>query len=369
MLSAGLDSRAIACASERPLACMTMHTCRASEVSLASRIAQALGYPHHFIQLGESYPLELVTVGSLIGDGMFSFHHAQSWLTRPLVEQHDLSLLLNGYNLDGFFSGEFLPRNNKGGWRRLLPPALPPASTRDPASDFLEKFRTAPEAWLDRVFLDCSAAEVKRGSGQTIAQAAAEMDGYALSKHDVTSWLPQANIAKLNSVLNVSSMGRFADEGIPVYDNELVTAFLALPPAYQFHYRAYGRAIRLLNAEVARIPRSWTCMPMTRTRSEEIVQHYRAGCGTRVAEFRARRCQYRRHDRSAWPRLHVSMSRCPEWHRYLRQRLDASYLVDTGVLNGDGLRRLVEGLITGHHEGVSLVCTWLTLEEWLARYG
>jgi hypothetical protein len=369
MLSAGLDSRATACASERPLTCMTMHTRRGSEVILAARVAQALGYPHHFLPLAEAYPLELVTAGSLIGDGMHGFQHGQGWLTRALVEQLGLSLLLNGGCLDGVFAGKGMPTGNERGWRRCLPPAMPPASAVDPVRHLLHRFQTAPDAWLDALFVHCPVAEVKRQVERTIAQTIAEVDAHACSNYDLITWVPLANTSKLRSILNVSSYGRFVDEGILLYDHETIAAYLALPPHYRFDARAYGRAIRMLNAEVAAIPRSGTCLPLPRSRGGEIGHYYRARFGAAVAERRARLCGYRRHDRNAWPRLQPPMRRYPEWHHLLRQHVEDSYLVDTGILAGDRLRELVEDQIAGRRNATNLVCAWLTLEEWLGRYG
>ena len=369
MLSAGLDSRAVACASEVPLACMTMHVTRGPEVTLASRIAATLGYPHHFIALSDNYPLELVTVGSLISDGMQTFHHAQGWLTGPQIAEQGLSLVFTGTALDSYFSGNGLPRAHPSAWGRMLPPALKPAETVDPMDYLLERFHSAPRRWLDQLLRGCSTADVEQGSRRTMLQGAAEITPGALSSHDVVNWLTPGNIARLRTFLNVTSFRRLTDEGGLCYDNEVREAFLALPPAYRFLHRAYGPALRLLNPAVAAIPREWTCLPIPRNRRDEIIQHYQAWAGVMADELRARMCGYRRHDRAAWPRLRVQFSHSRDWHRFLRQRLNESYLVDHGLVNGDALGRMVEWAIAGRRKVAHALGPWITLDEWLVRYG
>lgn len=369
MLSAGLDSRAVACASEAPLTCLTMSLYRGAEVKLAARVAGALGHPHQFIPIDPSFPLGLASVGSMLGDGMHGFHHSQGWLMGPAIGQHDFSLLLNGCGLDGFFSGKGMPQGNESGWRMALPPRLPDAGTIQTLDTLIRRFQTAPDSWLNGILAGCTVADVQQDARETLSEVLAAQAECAGSPLDLMVWLPLSNISKLRSILNVSSYWRMTDEGIPLYDNEIMAAFLALPAEYRFQARAYGRALSLLNAEVARIPRSWTCLPIPCSRAGEIVHHYRSWCGILAAEARTRAHAYRRHDRTAWPRLRVAMIQCPEWHSYLRRRVSESRLVDAGVLDGDNMRRLVEDQIVGRRKASYLICAWLTLEEWLGKYG
>ena len=88
LLSGGLDSRTIATSSPRPLVCTTMHAYEGREVRTARRAARALGHQHRFQQLPASFPLELVTEGSLIADGRNAFFHAQAlYLDRLLQDE------------------------------------------------------------------------------------------------------------------------------------------------------------------------------------------------------------------------------------------------------------------------------------------
>ncbi|MCE5238078.1 hypothetical protein LLH23_06255 [bacterium] len=369
MLSAGLDSRAIASASETPLQCMTLHVRPGAEVALARRIAGALGYPHHFLALSRTFPMELVTLGSLLGDGMHSFHHAQSWLVGPLLAQERLSLLLNGFGLDALFGGRGLPTGNASGLRRLLPPTLAPTAPVDPVRYTLNRFRSAPRPWLERMLRGYSLAEVEQEGKAALVAAAEGIAAGAQSDYDVATWLPFSNIAKHRSALNISSYGRFTDEGLPFHDQEMLSAFLRLPPQYRFNHRAYGGALRLLNAQVAAIPRSWTCLPIAGGRCGEIIGYYGEWTSIMLGELRAKLCRYRNHDRSAWPRLRIQLSQSPEWHGFLRSRLRNSPVLDLGLLEGDGLRRVVDDAIAGRRRAAHALGPWITLDEWLKHYG
>lgn len=369
MLSGGLDSRAIACASETALTCMTIHASRGLEVSLASRIAATLGYSHEFVPVSADYPLELVTVGTLLGEAINSFHHAQGWLTRPVAAREQLSLTVIGDSLDVFFSGVFLPSGRGRGLARLLPPRLPHPEAYAPAASWVEKIcPAAKDALYDSLLRGCSAQDVKRGTIEALARIGAADAVYARSNHDAIALFRLRNFSKGRTHLNVSCLRRHTQAGVPGYDNEIVDAFLALPPPHRYHSRAYTRAIRILSPEVASIPRSLTCLPLTRNRWDEAVQYYLGPCSLVVAEARTRACGYRRHDRSPWPRMRLGMTGSEAWRRYLEQRLASSYLIDTGIVDGDRLRQIVEDQLSGRRRAVPLIGAWVTLEEWLTHY-
>jgi len=56
------------------------------------------------------------------------------------------------------------------------------------------------------------------------------------------------------------------------------------------------------------------------------------------------------------------------WQDLLHRRLDESYLIDTGILDGSNLRSIVKGHISGAVSAPHLLTAWLTLEEWFGQY-
>jgi len=368
LLSGGLDSRSVACASEMPLACATIHRTRALEVSLAARIAGALGHCHHFLQVSPRYPLELLTPGTLIGDAMHAFHHAQGLLAGPLIEREGLTMMLTGCFLDGLFQGDSTASGNSHGLS-LSPPLRGAPDFADPVEYLLNNYQTASDAVLDTVLPHGSAPEVKQANRETMSRMAADARPYAVTNYDLVGLLKLLNVSKTRCHLNVSAPGRLADEGVLAFDNEAFAAFLALPPHYRYQCRAYARALRLLSPRVAAIPRSRTALPLARSRREELLRHYQGLCGIVTAGVATRMCHYQWFDRCAWPRIGLAFQQCEDWRRALRQRAAASVLVDTGLLDGAGLRQVVEDQIAGRRQSVIFLGTWLTLEEWFARYG
>ena len=72
--------------------------------------------------------------------------------------------------------------------------------------------------------------------------------------------------------------------------------------------------------------------------------------------------------RGPWPNTPVAIRHERSWPKLLRDTAAESYLVDRGIVDGQGLVKLVEGQIDGRHDAFELMANWLTLEQWFRCY-
>lgn len=230
MLSGGLDSRTIAAASPIPLHCMTMHSeDYMPDVRSARRVASMLRLRHEFIRLPETYPLELLSEGSLLGDGMYPFHHAQGLYLRHALAQSGPQVLLNGYAVDLYFQGGEMPRAAATLWSRLTgPPHLIPAERVDPVAGLLQ--HAASDSASSIGVVGRRAEEAGRVLASRANDIAAGLASMALGPHDLTELLVIRNAAKCYAHLHLRAMARLTGEGLPAWDNEIIDVWLLTPP-------------------------------------------------------------------------------------------------------------------------------------------
>lgn len=370
MLSGGLDSRTIAAASPIPLHCMTMHSEEyMPDLRSAHQTASALHFEHEFIRLPETYPLELLTEGTMIGDGMHPFHHAQGLYLRHAIADGSPQLLLNGYAVDLYFQGGEMPRPDTRTLKRLAGPARMVAESElNPVECLLRHSASGSDPWAGIAQGNADAPDA--GLRSRAHAAAADLTGMAAGPHDLADLLVIRNSSKCYSHLNLLTMARLTGEGLPAWDNEITDAWLSTPPHQRYRYRAYRRAIALIDRRMIDIPNRGVPPYLNEWREHyHLLFHYGVVVPLRRRFWRAFRPGQRVPVEGGWPLFGGTMAARPEWQDVLRRRAATSRLVDLGVLSGDGLAGQVERFIGQDRSLARQMCAWLTLEEWLEAYG
>ena len=372
MLSGGLDSRAIAITSAVAPHCVTLHTRASYEVQTARRVAEALGYNHEFVPVPANYPLALVTDGTLAGDGMHAFHHAQALYLAEVVRERGIGCLMAGSHLEILLSDRMLPHRelNVMGMKWKLP-LLAPQAGFDPVEEIL---RGRPSA-------------DKTARRQLVGEERADAV-FAHARPRITAWLSGfgadgahpyvlhnfaylSNWSSGTTYLNARAIDRIAAPSLPMYDTELIDLFFTIPPEQRNFHRLYACLFTQLDRRCRWIPYVGTGVPLSTSTLLEYAgsrlhrKVFRAAYGgvSRLWLGRDGRPEW-----SSWPRLHRAMRDHPDWHRYLKARAESPRLADLGVIPGDGIRRIVEDQLAGRRNSPKLIGVWITLEEWLSRY-
>ena len=227
--------------------CVTLHTDEGVEVRTAKRVAFAAGHQHQFIRVPRTYPLELVTEGTRIGDAMNAFHHTQPLYLRSIIQQHQTSTMLNGWIPLDALAGKYLPRVAPSCLiQRLRPPALAGAAQFQPAESFIDDFRVAPIGKL------VSVARPRVERVRVLPQTGAcgrQRELFRAITMRFTSWRLAMSVSI--DVRPHSRVSRITSEGYRA-DNEVIDAFLASPAPLQPSRPSMRH--RQAHREAARIP-------------------------------------------------------------------------------------------------------------------
>jgi hypothetical protein len=371
LLSGGLDSRVVGTASPRPLACVTMHRHVGREVRTARRVARRLGYEHHFERLPDAFPLELVTEGSLIADGRDGFHHAQALHLGGWVRQEGVDAMLGGWFLETDFSETDLVQRRFSLLGRGRPvPLLAPIEEVD-IPEWVWQCRVGgnrralgelvPEERLEHVVAEAT---------QRIRSRVGVLCNGAANRQALATVALAGESSAHPTHTNLAAADRTAPALMLLCDAELLELFFEISREHRLFHRLYSHLLTQVDSRLRWVPYSSTGVPV----SNWMWPEFAAGSLHQAASWAAEACVRRLNpDRtlahSAWPPFSRAVRGRPEWHTYLRRRASGSRLADLGVLSGDGLRGLVEGHIAGRRNSWVLPALWVTLEEWLDRYG
>jgi hypothetical protein len=373
MLSGGLDSRLVASACDTHPLCVTMHNRLGFEVRTARRVASALGCDHQFLQLPPDFPLARVTDGSLLSDGMAGFYHAHFLYMSDTLVAQETDLLLTGVYLEVMLSDTLLPtRPLRVLGRRCRAPRL-----------MAEENVDVPEhVWRRRAMHEVPAVRsalkgdrIDQVVGQLQERIAEEMPSPANGSpdvYDVVTFTCLSHACLNRSNPNVLSMERLAPAPVLTCDTELIDLFFTIPAQHRLYHRLYASLFTTVDRRCRWIPYANHGMPVF---NSALLEYLAASVsrtfirGLSAGLRRVSKAHGERLDRRAWPRIATAMRDCPEWHKYLRGRVESSRLADMGVVRGDILRSMVEHQIAGTDNKWAFLGNWITLEEWLAHYG
>jgi hypothetical protein len=371
LLSGGLDSRMVATASPKPLLCMTMHAYEGREVRTARSAARRLGHDHRFHRLPDSFPLELVTQGSLIADGRNAFIHAQALYLEHLLQDEGVDAALTGRHMETYFCETNLVRHQL----RLLG-----RSYHLPLLRPMEGFDIPRWIWNTRIVASLQPLRnlvpderLRHVAAEAIRRIRARVrelcDGPANQQTLATIALSGESSAH-HTHLNVAAVDRLAPAITLPCDTDLLDLFFTIPPEHRLYHRLYAHILTHVDARARWVPYSNTGLPVSNWLWPEYVAASAYQGASRLVEACVQRVRPdTTFTRRAWPSFGRVLRADPRWHTYLRERATESKLVDLGLFPGDPLRRLIEDQIAGRRNNWVLIGLWITVEEWLSRYG
>ena len=325
------------------------------------------------MRLPRCHPLELLTEGAVIGDGMHVYHSAQPLGLREIIEAEGLSLILNGFSLQVNFRSTTPARTLVEAFGKRLTVPLPVEERAEDAPEaYMATASVVPVPTLGRllraVSWDDLSADLKRRLAD-IAGTGATNVTHGRDALELVRGL--ADIRGTRDHVNLLALDRLAAAGFVVCDSELVDLMLATPPEYRFRHRMYAFMH-------ARLPRGLRGIPYSRTGVPVSTNVWWEWANQRL-QWRARKCRtllrrafdpaYEPPDRTPWPPVGRALRECAEGRELARGYASDSRIVDLGAIHGDALRDLVESHIDGRASSDKALSAWLTVEEWLRHYG
>ncbi len=368
LLSGGIDSRTVAACLPPGTECVTMHRVKDREVMLAQSAAAALGHKHTFIELGPTFPLDIMEEVEAISEGMYPFNHGQALAVRAFTDEVGAEVVSTGWMFDAFFQAPYLPNAELrlGPWGMKIPRLLP-YDEGYPSTVMWHYFAMLDSEGM-AALLGRKAAERLR---QRLEAWVADLQGQARAvipnPYDEPLFIFLSNLCRWDKYLNVACFERMAQQGMPFCDHNLVTAALSIPMQHRFNSRAYRRALALISPEAARIPLA--------SRGIRALQNEWSAVGTEVIQRLLARMR-RRLNRSlgthlrpaqlvSWPQMGEALYATEAGRSLLRTLAADAVLCEMGILKHDGLQQTIEDHIGRKRDGSRFLLAWLTLEHWL----
>ena len=314
MLSGGLDSRATAAASPKPLHCVTMHwSDRAYEVVAARKVARALGHTHEFVPMPEDHPMGLLELGTALNAGGKSFNHSQAIYLADRMAELEPEAILNGWGLDGFFRGGCLPLVPRTGLWRLAPPRLKhPDKVGSSVDHLVSVGTTVPREVLCRLCYR-EPSEFLAEARVRLGESEARLAEGARSPHDVPEAILLPNLATVVPLADMPAVDYITAAESAAFDNEVIDAYLRTPPTLRHRHIAYSRAIAKLSPEVARLPYTATGVPVSAGPLLEYCMGTPIRCWRAGARYLRRRFSRAPDLTGSWPDIAQTMARRPAW--------------------------------------------------------
>ena len=239
-LSGGLDSRTLLAAMpDRPLQTITYGRAGSDDLALAARLAALACTEHHEIVLPPGYVAAEARTMVERTDGMHSCLNAHAALLRDSARVCAVVLLGNGGDclLDGLWTG------------------APDASTAAMATRLLSKLTLGMPAATAAALVapDAPFADPTRRAGETLRRLLDASDGD--TAHDRADAVNVVHRHRRWVLQGVPAQSTHVDFRHPYYDDAVVEAALAVPPALRADRRGHIDVLRALSPALARLRR------------------------------------------------------------------------------------------------------------------
>lgn len=372
MLSGGLDSRMITAALtsvDSRIPAISFGGFENEEIRLAKRVAKEADFPFHFIQRESNHYFQIIEQASQISNGLYNFYHAHMLGTEKQIRALGIHTLIHGWGLDVPFSASYLPKRTvhhlPGRYFQLIwPQAL--SSSQDVTNKLYESLnlpftenakplaseniRKVWEEWPEKVI------------GSLVQKA----EQHARDYYNQYDYFLMHNFTKFRSYLYPLSVRQNFRERCPMYDSDVIDTFLQLPPRLRFCSRAYGRAMKRLDSQVAHLPYNRIG---TSILYPEILQTLSYFLLPTIREVKYRwRLQkghypqhiYEKHD--SYPRI-GELFRTIIGQRKLSSLLEGSFF-DLGIVNKDTVEYMLNAHLTSKLDYSEQIAVLASLSTW-----
>ncbi len=360
-LSGGLDSRTLLGAIEKkhyPLHTFTMGIPHSYDVKFAARIAQAKGTIHHYQEFPPDFLARFTERSVWLTDGMVSCEHTGILSLLDLTRRH-CQVVYDALGAGVFLGGSYLK------------PELFISDMTQPEKlhkYLYHKFATAFPKNLWPIFLseklynligDAPYQSLKIEIDKAPAEHPANKSEYVHIKTRQRRFIffgPHNTRSQMES-------------RTPFYDNDLIEYVYSIPPELKLNKRIYLKLIQHAFPDLARIPWSFSGLPITVTSPRRLfVQRARYKLHrmlrTELYRFSAGRLLI------PYPR---EFTNYPFWLRtdlrnWVEDILLSQQTLDRNYFYPDQIRRLLDEHMSGQRNHTARICTLITFESWHRQF-
>ena len=369
LLSGGLDSRMIlaaATAEKLSLQCITTGAQRGMEVETAALCAEAAGQSHRYVEippLSLSGSFDAATVNV---DGLYiapiNFHARFP----EIVADHEV--IFSGHGLDYLLRGMYLPRPllRIAGSRTVLPKlrrvpdgaAATLARTQYVAADIAALRLLVPPARRE----DFKQAQI---SAIEAALARADIEG----PHDAWDAYILHNQVRHYANSDFVAMDRFAPHSPVAFDTDVLKVYFTMAPARRAAARVAHKTMVALCPALMDIKNANTNLPARWSLAAQTGWVIARGALRRLALARRQAVNDPLATSGSWANARELLRRDPALIERLDRLPRSEALLDTGLLERDGIAGLVEEHRAGGANHSKMLLMLLTLDSWFGRFG
>jgi asparagine synthetase B (glutamine-hydrolysing) len=373
LLSGGLDSRAILCASRRSLKCFTQAAAYNHEVRLAEQAAVLHRSAFRFHRVAPSRYVDFFDEGVRLTGGI-QRAQAAHFLAILRAIRAECDALLIGYGFDGFFRGLYLPARmvGIGPWRARMPRLMQLACGSLVATLARTLRSLTRRSGVERVLHP--AARVVHGpeleDAIKIGLAGFEAMRSGCPSHNAWDYLELRSVAHLRAYANVLCVRAWIGDRVVGFDRDLLEVALTLPPQWRLPDTAYRAAVkRILPLEIARLSDASAGVDGRRgaslTAAAFFVKRARDELRRRMIDPARRSIA----NESSWPDFAELLRQNPTMRARLL-RLSANDALDAAtIFDRQGMQALVDEHLSGRKNHTNLLLILLMIESWIRQFG
>lgn len=376
MMSGGLDSRMIASSLtslDTTIKAISFGGFENDEVKLAKKVADRAGFPFSFIQRQTDHYFLMPEQSSQISNGLYNFYHAHMLATQDHIHSLGIHTLIHGWGLDVPFSASYIPKlkveHIRGRYFQLIWPQR--LNSADEVADRLVK-NLAPPLTLELKGL--AAGEIRdlweTWPREVVGRIVKKAGQHAKDFYNQYDYFLVHNFTKFRSFLFPLSVRHNFRERCPMYDAGIIEVFLELPPRLRFCSRAYGRAIRQLNPDLARLPYNRIGVSILSPEVIQTLSYFWLPTHQKLKHWwRLHRKQFLEHaaeTHDSYPKVDV-LFRQREGQQLANQLLEDNYLYESGLVNKSVVRRMLSAHSQGEENYSEQISALISLSLWFGR--
>jgi asparagine synthase (glutamine-hydrolysing) len=372
LLSGGLDSRMVLAAV--PSGCsitgFTMGDWENREFRIARAVAKAKGIKHFFLQRWPDYSADFAGKISELSEGMYQFDTGTPIGAIHEIRKRGVDILLHGYGLDFKFQGMYLPQiklnvlNRKG-----CIPVLASISNRNAAlaKDILRKLRYGTDKEvIERLIND----QFLRSSGppvESIPTILREASRHARNPYNKWDYFVSGSCSRHYTYIFALEMAHYIDERTIMFDNDLLDAYLEIPPDLRFNAKIYRKVLQRLEPKLAAIPSANTGL---RPHTSPLI-----GFGANVGEMALRRAGLKRKvpdptfTSGSWPNIPELMRRNAKLRKLIWDTISDDQSTDPAIFNKPFLKEVFHRHVNGEKDYSTYFLLVLSFGMWYKQSG
>ena len=263
-LSGGLDSRTVLAAvpSDRSITAFTMGDWENRELNIARAIAAAKGIEHYFLKRWPDYCADLAFKVSELSEGMWHFDTGTPIGLIDEIRSRGVDILLHGYGLDFKFQGLYLPEREINVLnKKVRLPLLASISNKDEllAKDILNKLKyVSDKRIINRLFNKNFLNNLKSWPIKSVRIILGEADNYTKNPYNKWDYFISHFCSKHYTYIFELEIRNYIEERTIIFDNDLLAAYLEIPPDLRFGGKIYRKALSKIDPKIAAIPNANT---------------------------------------------------------------------------------------------------------------